>query len=170
MRPFSMYRTVRWIILSFIIPVSIFFAIFLLLFIQGGIYLYGGIFMFSVYTLCNASVTLIGLQRYIPETVVMNDSGIKITKWRKIKEARWEEISQVCCQKSKWYPPIVKSSVHYYYCPIIVIISKNWKHTITGYLYGEEPMIKVFRFIVERIGFRGNVIIDTLGWLPSQTP
>lgn len=109
-------------------------------------------------------VAIIAIWNLVPESVEINDYGIKIKKGRKTKEAIWSEISEVKSKRIVYWVSWRVISITF----AIVIKTKRWKHDIVKWRYSTEELKSVFISIAERVIPLRAVIEDELGWLPER--
>jgi hypothetical protein len=116
--------------------------------------------------LCCGLIGVVAVLSLIPETIEISGHGIVIKKWRKTKEAKWQDIVEVRSKRaiSGIRAAIAAGSPRYE--PAITIKSQKWKHTLTKWKYGSDNLKNVFVSIAERVIPLGAEVGDELGWLP----
>lgn len=113
---------------------------------------------------CSVVIGIIAIWNLIPESVEINDYGIKITRGWKNKEATWSEISELRGKYVIEYVSRHSASTR----PAIVVKTERWKHTIVERRYSTKELKNVFISVAEHVTPIGAIIEDELGWLPER--
>jgi len=156
--------------LGLLIQVAFVCGIPIAILVYGIIIATGGAFPFSGWLVafffsCSVIIGIIAVWNLIPESVEINDYGIKITKGWKNKEATWSEISKIRGKRTiEWIGRIMLHHTR----PAIVVKTERWKHTIVERRYSTEELKNVFISVAEHVTPIGAIIEDELGWLPER--